>query len=189
MTQVVPLQQPPEQEVVLQTHCPLVHAWPVAQPLQAAPPVPQVAVAEVWHCPFESQQPFGQEAASHTQVPWVLHSWWVAQAVHEPPLAPQVVFEAVTQAPFEQQPLQLVPPQLHAPLLQAWPDEQVPHDFPPEPQAPVDCAEAATQWPVVSQQPFGQEVGLQTQVPEDPQVCPLAQLPQAAPAAPQLPAD
>jgi hypothetical protein len=102
-------------------------------------------------------------------------------------LAPQVALEAVTQAPFEQQPLQLVPPQLQAPLLQACPDEQVPQAFPAEPQVLVDCAEVATQLPLASQQPFGQEEGVQTQVPEVPQLCPLAQPPQAAPAAPQVP--
>jgi hypothetical protein len=186
VTQVAPLQQP-EQEVVLQAHCPLVQAWPLAQATQAAPPVPQVAAAEVWHCPLLSQQPLGHEAASHTHLPWALHSWWVAQAAHEPPLAPQVVFDAVTQVPFEQHPLQLVPPQLQAPPLQAWPEEHAPQAFPPEPQALVDCADVATQLPPVSQQPFGHEAGVQTQVPEVPQVCPLWQLPHAAPAAPQVP--
>jgi len=187
VTQVVPLQQP-VQDVVLQAHCPLLQAWPVAQAMQAAPPVPQVAEAEVWHWPLLSQQPFGHDAASQTHLPCALHSWWVAHAAHEPPLAPQAVLDAVTQAPFEQHPLQLAPPQVQAPLLHAWPDEQAPQAFPPEPQALVDCADEATQVPFASQQPFGQEAGVQTQVPEVPQVCPLAQLPHAAPAAPQLPA-
>jgi hypothetical protein len=38
----VPLdvQQPFGHELALHTHCPPLHAWPVAQALQAAPPVP-----------------------------------------------------------------------------------------------------------------------------------------------------
>jgi hypothetical protein len=48
MTQVVPLQQPPLQELALQTQDPVAaHARPVAQATQAAPPVPQVAVPDV----------------------------------------------------------------------------------------------------------------------------------------------
>jgi hypothetical protein len=38
----------------------------VAQPTQATPPVPQVVVPDVWHWPFLSQHPFGQEVASQT---------------------------------------------------------------------------------------------------------------------------
>jgi hypothetical protein len=41
-TQMLPLQQPPGQELASHTHVPLpLHAWPVAQEPHAAPPVPQ----------------------------------------------------------------------------------------------------------------------------------------------------
>jgi hypothetical protein len=187
--QVVPLQQPPLQEPALQTHWPLPQAWPVAQAAQAAPPVPQVVVPEVWHWPFLSQQPLGQEAASQMHCPCALHSCWLPQAVQVPPLAPQVVFEAVTQAPFEQQPPQLAPPQLQAPPLQACPDAQVPQAAPFDPQALVLCAEVATHFPVASQQPPEHEVGVQPQPPAAPQAWPLAQVAQMAPLVPQLPVD
>jgi hypothetical protein len=63
------LQQPPPQELALQTHLPDEQAVPVAQAAQAAPPVPQVALVDVWHLPLESQQPFGQEVALQTHLP------------------------------------------------------------------------------------------------------------------------
>jgi hypothetical protein len=150
--------------------------------------VPQVAAAEVWHWPLLSQQPFGHEAASQTQLPWPLHSWWAPQGAQVPPLAPQAVVEAVTQAPFEQQPLQLAPPQLQAPLLHVWPEPQVPQALPPEPQAAVDCPDEATQLPPESQHPFGHDAVVQVQTPALPQAWPLAQERHEAPAAPQVPA-
>jgi hypothetical protein len=150
--------------------------------------VPQVGVAEVWHCPLLSQQPFGQEAASQTQVPWALHSWCAAHGAQVPPLAPQAVVDAVTQAPLEQQPLQLAPPQLQAPLSHVWPEPHVPQALPPEPQAPVDCADEATQLPPESQHPFGHDAVVQLQTPALPHACPVAQGRQEAPAAPQVPA-
>jgi hypothetical protein len=110
--------------------------------------------------------------------------------VQVPPLAPQLVFEGVvTQAPFEQQPVQLPPPQLQAPLLQAWPEPQVPQAAPLVPQAPVLCAEGATHLPVVSQQPFGHEAGVQVQAPAVLQACPFAHEPHDAPAVPQAVVD
>jgi len=186
VTQVVPLQQPPPHEPSLQTHWPLLQAWPLAQPTQAAPPVPQVVVPEVWHWPFLSQQPLGQELASQTHCPCALHDCWLPQGVQVPPLSPQFVFEEVTQAPFEQQPAQLEPPQLQAPPLHACPDAQVPQAAPFDPQALVFCAEVATQLPVESQQPPGQDDGVQPQAPVAPQAWPLAQGAQLAPLVPQL---
>jgi hypothetical protein len=52
MTQVFPLQQPPLQELALQTQAPLLQVVPVAQVTHAAPFVPQVLIPEVWHWPF-----------------------------------------------------------------------------------------------------------------------------------------
>jgi hypothetical protein len=46
----------------------------LAQTAQAAPPVPQVAAAEVWHWPLLSQQPFGHDAASQTHTPAALQA-------------------------------------------------------------------------------------------------------------------
>jgi len=157
----------------------------VAQATQAAPPVPQVVVPDVWHWPFLSQQPFGHEAASQTHCPCALHSCWLPQGVHAPPLAPQAVFEAVTQAPFEQQPVQLAPPQLQAPPLHACPDAQVPQAAPFEPQALVFCAAVSTHLPVASQQPPAHEAGVQVQTPAALQAWPLAQGAQVAPPVPQ----
>jgi hypothetical protein len=185
-TQVVPLQQPPLQEVALHTQDPVdAQACPAAQATQAAPPVPQVVVPDVWHWPFLSQQPLGHEAASQTHCPCALHSCWLPQAVHAPPLAPQAVFEAVTQAPFEQQPVQLAPPQLQAPPLHACPDAQPPQAAPFEPQAPLFCAAVRTHLPVASQQPPPHDAGVQPQTPAALQAWPLAQGAQVAPPVPQ----
>jgi hypothetical protein len=124
-----------------------------------------------------------------THWPWALQACLAPQAVQVPPLAPQAAVDAVTHWPAEQQPAQLAPPQLHAPPVQAWPLPQAPQALPPLPQALVDWAEAITHLPVASQQPFAQELGVQTQVPAAPHAWPLAQPPQAAPAVPQLVAD
>ena len=140
---------------------------------------------DVWHWPFLSQQPLGQEAASQTHCPCGLHSCWLPQGTQAPPLAPQAVFETVTQAPFEQQPAQPAPPQLQAPALHACPDAQLPQAAPFEPQAPLFCAEVRTHFPVESQQPPEHEVGVQPQTPVALQLWPLAQGAQVAPPAPQ----
>jgi len=63
------LQQPPPQELALQTHLPLAQVVPVPQVAHAAPPVPQVPLVDVWHLPLESQQPLGQEVALQTHLP------------------------------------------------------------------------------------------------------------------------
>jgi hypothetical protein len=190
MTHVVPLQQPPLQELALHTHCPpLLQAWPVAQATQAAPPVPQAVAPEGWHWPFLSQQPPGQEAASQTHCPCALHSCWLPQVAQAPPLAPQAVFDAVTQAPFEQQPAQLEPPQLQAPPVHACPEAQLPQALPLAPQALVLCAAVRMHLPVASQQPPVHEAGVQLQTPAALQDWPLAHPPQLAPLAPQAVVD
>jgi len=178
-------QQPLGHEAALQTQAPLLHAWPVAHALQAAPPVPQVPVPEVRHWPLESQQPLGHEAALQTHAPCALQAWLAAHATHWPPFAPHMLAEAVMHWPLAQQPAQLMLPQLHPPLLQVCPEAQVPQALPPEPHAAVDCADCATHRPCESQQPFGHDVGLQTQVPAGPHAWPVAHAAHAAPAVPQ----
>jgi len=177
-------QHPFGQEDALQTQAPFEHAWPVAHAVQAAPPVPQVWTPESWQTPFLSQQPFGHDAASQTHAPCALHDCFAAHGTHAAPFAPHAVGDAVVHWPFAQQPAQLMLPQLQAPAAQVWPDAHMPHDLPPEPQTVVDCADCATQCPVESQQPFGQEAGVQTQVPDGPHACPEAHDPQPAPAVP-----
>jgi hypothetical protein len=89
-THVPPLQQPVGQEVASHTHAPAaLHDWLVAQALHAAPPTPQVALADVWQAPLLSQHPLGQDVASQTQLPCAPHSWFAPQAVQAPPFAPQ----------------------------------------------------------------------------------------------------
>ena len=136
--------------------------------------------------PLESQQPPGQEVALQTHAPCALHAWFAAQATHWPPLAPHCPAEAVTHWPLAQQPLQLMLPQLQAPLLHVWPDAHMPQALPAEPHAVADCADSATQRPCESQQPYGHDVGLQTHLPVVSQVCPAAHAAQAAPAVPQV---
>ena len=119
--------------------------------------------------------------------PCALHSCWLPQTEQVPPLAPQVSCPDVSHAPFEQQPPQLIPPQLQAPAVQAWPDAQVPQAVPFMPQAAVLCWAARTHW-VPSQQPPEQELGVQTQVPLVPQVCPDPHAEHAAPPIPHWPA-
>lgn len=182
-------QQPFAHEAALQTHAPPEQVWPVAQAVQALPPVPQVAFAEVRHMPVASQQPLGHDEALQTQAPCALHAWFAAQATHWPPLAPHCPEDAVTHWPLAQQPLQLMLPQLQAPLLQVWPDAHMPQALPAEPHAVVDCADVATQRPCESQQPFGQDVGLQTHRPPASHAWPAAQAAQAAPAVPHVPVD
>jgi len=177
-------QHPLGQDELLQTQAPFEHALPVAHAVQAAPPVPQVWTPESWQTPFLSQQPFGHDAASQTHAPCALHDCFAAHGTHAAPFAPHAVGDAVVHWPFAQQPAQLMLPQLQAPAAQVWPDAHMPHDLPPEPQTVVDCADCATQCPVESQQPFGQEAGVQTQVPDGPHACPEAHDPQPAPAVP-----
>jgi hypothetical protein len=109
---------------------------------------------------------------------------------HMPPFAPHICGEVVvTHEPLLQQPAQLVvPPQLHEPFVQAVPVEHFPQLLPPEPQVLPFCAVNATQLFVVSQQPLGQDIGLQTQAPDAvSQVCPVGQPAHIAPRWPQVP--
>jgi len=91
------VQHPIGQDAASQTHWPAaLHAWPLAQPLQVAPPVPQ----DVVDCPEYAsqvppavQQPFGQEAASQTHRPAALHAWPLAQPLQVAPPVPQDVLD------------------------------------------------------------------------------------------------
>jgi hypothetical protein len=137
--QVVPLQQPVEQLVAVQTQAPFTHAWPAAQATQVAPLVPQLAAvcdAVGTQAPLLAQQPPGQLVALQVRhLPlsqnWPLEHFWL-----QPPqlLASVRVF---VQVPLQQvgevdghavPPLQ--PPHMHLPLQQvvltAQPPEQPP---------------------------------------------------------------
>lgn len=108
---VVPVQQPPAQDVASQMQLPAAQRWPTAHcalpphlhvpPLQLSaraasqlvhtpPSVPHAPDDAAWQVPFW-QQPFGHDAESHTQLPVALHRWPGAQAAVEPHLqAPAV---------------------------------------------------------------------------------------------------
>jgi hypothetical protein len=58
--------------------------------------------------------------------------------MHMPPPAPHAWFDEVTHRPLEQQPVQLVPPQLHAPLVQACPGAHDEQAFPDDPHVVAD---------------------------------------------------
>jgi hypothetical protein len=185
--QVPPLQQPLGQEVASQTQAPpALHSWPLAQPLHAAPPTPQVVALLVWQAPFLSQQPLGQEVASQMQAP-PLQRWPVPHCPHTLPEVPHAEFVCVvgvTQVPPVQQPVgHEVASQTQAPApLHSWPLAQDLHAAPPTPQAELLDA---WQTPLLSQQPFGQEVASQTQLPCALHSWLVAQAEQAPPFAPQ----
>jgi hypothetical protein len=142
----------------------------VVQEVQAAPPVPQAVAISLVTQVLPLQHPLGHDVALHTHAPCALHCWPVVHPTHAPPETPQALLDDVTHVPLEQQPLQLVPPQVHAPPLHDWPDVHSPQASPADPHADVDCADGATQFPWLSQQPSGQEVGEHVHVPAAPQV-------------------
>ncbi len=170
-----------------QLQAPLRH-WSLraSQAVQLAPFVPHEAVEGVTHWPAW-QQPVGQEVESQTQAPpeqrWPTAHWAFPPHLQVPPLqvsarvalqvvqatppVPQAaVLVLVTQAPLEQQPVaQLVALQpLQAPPVQVWAlAAQFWHIAPPVPQA--EAAPEVWHWPFESQQPVGQLVGSQTQLP------------------------
>ena len=141
-TQLPPLQRWPAPQAALAPH---LH-WPPAQvsallasqATQLAPLVPQVLVLGVLHRCAASQQPPAHEVELHTQVP-PEHSWPATQAA--PP--PQV-----------QVPLALQP--------SAFERSQLAQAAPLTPQA---LAVGGLVHALLAQQPVGQEVASQTQVP------------------------
>jgi two-component system phosphate regulon sensor histidine kinase PhoR len=134
---VEPRQQPPGQLCGLQPlQAWLTHTAAPTQVTQTPPPPPHAAtVVPGWHR-RPAQQPFGQESASHT---------------HRPPAQRCPATHA---AP---------PAQLQAPRVQpsASTGSQAPHAAPPVPQV---MGEGAVQVPP-RQQPFGQEMASQPQLP------------------------
>jgi hypothetical protein len=68
-----------------------VHSLPGLQAAQAAPPLPQSALAVPGRQTFPAQQPFGQLFASHLQLP-LTHSCPDAQATHAAPSVPHSAF-------------------------------------------------------------------------------------------------
>ncbi len=147
----VAVQQPIEHDVASHTHWPLLlsHSWPVAQPAQAAPPVPHDPLLWAPHCsqvPVEPplQQPLPHVLTSHTHWPVLRsHSRLVPHALHATPPAPQEAFDSFARAsqvvPL-QQPAQADPPQLHIPLVHADPPPHAPHACPPVPHDVDDWA-------------------------------------------------
>jgi len=72
------------------------HAWPLAQPLQVAPPVPQDVVdcaAYASHVPVAVQQPAGHDAASQTHWPAALQALPLAHAPQATPPVPHDAFD------------------------------------------------------------------------------------------------
>ena len=189
-THVVPLQHPFGHEAAVHVQAPAaLHTCPEAQLAQAAPPVPHVVLPRGWHWPLPSQQPEGHEAASQTHLPWALHSCLVGQLAQVPPPRPHAVFDGVVvQTPFAQHPLHEVPPQLHDPPTQPWPDAQVPQALPADPHALDDWPAVRTQvapW----QQPPGHDAGVHVHAPALLQAWLAAHEPHAAPPAPHWFAD
>ena len=86
--QFTPLQQPDGHDEALHVHAPALQVCPVTQPLHAVPPVPHVALAEVWHFPELSQHPDGQDVPSQTHCPLPLQRCPVTQAEHAAPPVP-----------------------------------------------------------------------------------------------------
>jgi hypothetical protein len=166
------MQQPIEHDVESHTHSPPLHSVPELQLVQVAPPVPHcVFDGVVTQCWVVGSQHPAQLVASQTHWPWALHFWSEPHAMHAAPLAPHwVLLVGETHVlPVPQQPLHMVPPQEHCPLVHESPPEHAPHARPPLPQVPELCIENGTHWPLVLQQPLGQVLGPQVG-PESP--CP-----------------
>lgn len=142
---VAPTQHPPLQFALEHP----VQAPPEQEPLPGhawhdEPPVPHAELdVPAWHIPFPSQQPLGHELTLQAQLPFE-QIWPDAQAVF--------------------------PPHVHAPAAE-HPSATVPHDEHVAPGAP-HVAGASVSHTLFWQQPPGQEVALQTQVPPT-QACPV----------------
>jgi hypothetical protein len=169
-TQVVPLQQPPGQDVASHTHRPLVvsHSWPTAHAAHMLA-VPQAALdSEAYgtHV-LPLQHPWGHEVASQTQCP-LRHSCPIAQEMHAAPAEPHDVsdsLESGSHVPALQQPVQEVPPHVQVPFEHASLTSQALQVPPPVPHALADCDEEGTQEPPLLQHPLGHDVESQTHRP------------------------
>ncbi len=192
-------QQPSGHDAALQTHVPAApHVRPLlptVQSLHAAPPVPQeVPVCAVYasHVP-PVQHPLAQVSRSQAHVPFVVSHRPPAHAVlHALPPVPHNVpdWEAQgtqvfpLQHPFGQEPLL----QVHVPLLtlHVCPVPHAPQVAPAVPHDGVDSDPHGSHVPVGPplQQPMGQEVASQTQLPVPLHSCPDRHALHAAPPAP-----
>lgn len=143
---MLPLQQPLGHELALQPHVPLPHASPFGHEPHAAPPVPQ----EVLDCeeyasqvPVDVQQPIGQEALLHTQLPLALHTWPVGHAAQVAPLLPHEVLpslESASHAPaVVQHPAHAPPPHEQLPFVHESPELHELHAAPAVPHCEPDC--------------------------------------------------
>ena len=111
------------------------------------------------------QQPFGQLALSHTQLPLVVSQMPFEHAVQVAPAAPHWLSDCeeygTHELPLLQPFGQVVASQMHRPLLHSMPD---PHAAQAAPAAPHELpdSEAYGTHVLPLQQPFGQEVASQT---------------------------
>jgi hypothetical protein len=164
-------EEPEPQTWLVAQQVPLAQVWPVPQAAHAAPPVPQAVAdweANAMQLPL-LQQPLGQQV-----LPQI---WLVGQQVKLPRLPTQVVPLAQQPPPtvwlrqtglVEAKPIpQVLPLGQQTPLaVQVWPAGQAAHVAPPVPHSDAHWEGVWRQWPVVlSQQPVGQLVALQTQAP------------------------
>ncbi len=229
-TQVLPLQQPDGQVVALHVvpppppvpppvpdgaQPPAVHAWPVGQPLQAAPPLPHWALfcAEYTRQVLPKQQPPAQVAgeqglpppppapppvpdSTHCPAEQVRPGMQAMQASPDCPQRVAPCAAGAMQVLPSQQPLQLAGPQEGAGVAQVpashdWPVAQARQAEPDPPQALALWAASFTHVPPW-QQPAGQVSGVQSPSPVfkqalSMQACPGRQARQALPEVPHWP--
>jgi hypothetical protein len=145
---VLPLQHPFGHEAPSQTHCPVVvlHSWPVAHALHAAPPAPHEAPVslvsashpEPLQHPAHELPPQLHTPLEHACPP--LHGLQTAPAVPHWALDCEVygVHTRPLQQPFGHE----AASQTHCPvvLLHSVPAPQAPHVAPPTPHEGVDSA-------------------------------------------------
>jgi hypothetical protein len=142
-------------------HWPPSQGTPVPHARHAAPFNPHVALPPGWQTPLASQQPLGQEFASHTHTS-LTHSWPVAHETHAaPPELPHAALASpgwqlplASQQPFGQESAS----QTHAPATHSWP---VPHATHAAPSAPHAAFVVGFTQVAPSQQPVAQSAELQ----------------------------
>jgi hypothetical protein len=148
-------------------HEPMVQVSPAGHAVHARPPIPHAPVVLPGsQVPALLQQPVGQVAGLHVgwQL-WAVHASPGGHAVQLPPPLPHaIVVVPVSQKPSaSQHPLGQVAGlhvgPLHTPPEQVSPGGHGRQAFPPVPQARVLVP--GSQFPKLSQQPFGQVIALQ----------------------------
>jgi hypothetical protein len=161
--------------------------------MHAAPPVPQLVVAD-WlaygtQVPLlvAVQQPDGHDAALQTQVPVPSQVCPVEHVEHAAPFTPHMpLLEVWHLLALSQHPEQDDESQTHLPVvvLQCCPGKHAEHAAPPAPHVPTSSLAYPTHvFPL--QQPLGQDPGLHTHEPPA-QVCPAVHVTHAAPPVPQV---